>query len=165
MNITKPPWDVTPDNDLYGCYILHQAYDEQEATPIGDSSWDNVAEHDANNARLMGAAPDLLQACKCALADLEGIMPEHDPDGDRTHPGWQTIKELRVAINKATGEVCLINTYKCTECGHEVTIDWWNENEELCQWCYDALPTPYELFQDSAEPRSAGSFAKPFRHA
>ena len=40
----------------------------------------------------------LLAAARCALADLEGIMPEFDPDGDRTHPGWQTIKDLRAAI-------------------------------------------------------------------
>lgn len=41
----------------------------------------------------------LLLAAKCALADLEGIMPEIDPSGDRKHPGWQTIKELKAAIN------------------------------------------------------------------
>ena len=49
------------------------------------------------------ATPELLAAAVCALADLEGIMPEFDPDGDRTHPGWQTIKELRAAIAKAKG--------------------------------------------------------------
>ena len=41
----------------------------------------------------------LLQASKNALADLEGIMPVHDPDGDRTHPAWETMKELELAIN------------------------------------------------------------------
>lgn len=53
------------------------------------------------NARLIAAAPDLLTACRCALADLEGIMPEFEPDGDRTHPGWETIKDLKRAIKKA----------------------------------------------------------------
>lgn len=42
--------------------------------------------------------PALLQSARCALADLEGIMPEFDPDGDREHPAWQTIKELHAAI-------------------------------------------------------------------
>ena len=31
----------------------------------------------------------------CALADLEGIMPEFEPSGDRLHPGWRTVKELK----------------------------------------------------------------------
>ena len=43
---------------------------------------------------------DLLEAATNALADLEGIMPEHEPSGDRQHPAWVTIKELRQAINK-----------------------------------------------------------------
>lgn len=52
-------------------------------------------------ARKMAAAPDLLQAARCALADLEGIMDKYDPDG--YHPGWTAIGELRVAIAKAEG--------------------------------------------------------------
>lgn len=51
-----------------------------------------------------GQEDELLKACKCALADLEGIMPEHEPSGERTHPAWQTIQELREAIGNATGE-------------------------------------------------------------
>lgn len=43
----------------------------------------------------------LLDAAKCALADLEGIMPEFEPSGDREHPAWITIKELRAAIKLA----------------------------------------------------------------
>jgi len=157
MNITKPPWDVTPDNDLYGCYILQQAYDEQEAGPLGDSSWDNVAEHDDNNAQLMGASPDLLQAAIDLLDCLKYTTPNDKREEERR-------ETLQAAITKATGEVDHINMYKCNECGREVTIDWWNENEELCQQCYDALPSAYDTFQDSAEPRSAGAFAKPFRN-
>lgn len=42
---------------------------------------------------------DLLQAAKNALADLEGIMPSHDPCGDG-HPGWETIEELKKAIKE-----------------------------------------------------------------
>lgn len=34
-------------------------------------------------------------ALRCALADLEGIMPEFEPSGDQEHPGWKTIKDLR----------------------------------------------------------------------
>ncbi len=46
---------------------------------------------------------DLLAALRCALADLEGIMPEFEPSGDRTHPAWTTIKEARAALQKAEG--------------------------------------------------------------
>tara|TARA_R110000824_G_scaffold54030_3_gene149126 strand:+ start:1186 stop:1335 length:150 start_codon:yes stop_codon:yes gene_type:complete len=37
---------------------------------------------------------------ECALADLEGIMPEFEPSGDRLHPGWRTVKELREYLEK-----------------------------------------------------------------
>jgi hypothetical protein len=43
---------------------------------------------------------DLLKVCRDALADLEGIMPAHDPDGDRTHPAWETMKELKKIIKR-----------------------------------------------------------------
>jgi hypothetical protein len=47
---------------------------------------------------LIAKAPDLLFAAKCALADLEGIMPEFEPSGDREHPAWETINLLKKAI-------------------------------------------------------------------
>lgn len=50
------------------------------------------------NGDLIAAAPDLLDACRCALADLEGVVD--DLPGD--HPAYLTIKELRAAIQKAT---------------------------------------------------------------
>lgn len=43
----------------------------------------------------------LLRAATNALADLEGIMPEFEPSGDREHTAWQTIEELRLAIQEA----------------------------------------------------------------
>ena len=44
----------------------------------------------------------LLAAAKAALADLQGIMPEFEPSGDRLHPGWKTIQELEAAIAQST---------------------------------------------------------------
>ena len=35
---------------------------------------------------------------RCCLADLEGIMPEFEPDGERSHPGWQSIDEAKVVL-------------------------------------------------------------------
>jgi len=45
----------------------------------------------------------LLRAARCALADLEGIIPDLDSDGDRAYPAWETMVELRAAI-EAAGE-------------------------------------------------------------
>lgn len=53
-----------------------------------------------SDARLISAAPELLDACRCALADLEGIVDELPGD----HPAYLTIQELRAAITKATEE-------------------------------------------------------------
>ena len=41
---------------------------------------------------------NLVTAANCALADLEGIMPQIEPSGERHHPGWQTIEDLRQAL-------------------------------------------------------------------
>lgn len=41
-----------------------------------------------------------LQLIKNALADLEGIMPEFEPSGERTHSGWKTITELKNFLNQ-----------------------------------------------------------------
>lgn len=44
---------------------------------------------------------DLMNAAKCALADLEGLLPDiADMDGCYA----QTVTELRAALTKATGE-------------------------------------------------------------
>ena len=39
-----------------------------------------------------------------ALADLQDVMPEYEPSGDRTHPGWQTIEDIKVVLAKAKGQ-------------------------------------------------------------
>jgi len=55
------------------------------------------------SASLIAAAPELLSAARSALADLEGIVPEFEPSGDRRHPAWNTIRELQAIIAKAEG--------------------------------------------------------------
>lgn len=42
---------------------------------------------------------ELVAACNCALADLQGLMPDVDPSGNRKHPGWITIKQLEKVIS------------------------------------------------------------------
>ena len=53
--------------------------------------------------RACNSHDELVKALEYALADLEGIMPEYEPSGDREHPGWQTIKDIKAAIAKAKG--------------------------------------------------------------
>ena len=65
-----------------------------------NNGWND--EEDAANACLIASAPELLDVCRCALADLEGVLPEYDPE--REHPAWETLQELRAAIVKATGD-------------------------------------------------------------
>ena len=51
------------------------------------------------NAPKVKAQRDLLlELCRYALADLEGVMPEIEPGGAGNHPGWLTIRELKEAI-------------------------------------------------------------------
>jgi len=47
---------------------------------------------------------DLIHWAKCALLDLNAVMPEVEPSGDRTHPGWQTIRELDKIISEIDPE-------------------------------------------------------------
>ena len=67
----------------------------------GRVSGRSPAEHgeDEANARLIAAAPELLQACREALADLEGYLAEWETD-----PALETVQELRAVIAKATGQ-------------------------------------------------------------
>jgi hypothetical protein len=59
------------------------------------------------NTLLIAAAPELLQALKCALADLEGSLEVNNNKQWYAHD-WkahkQSIKDARVAIAKAIGE-------------------------------------------------------------
>lgn len=54
------------------------------------------------NAKLIAAAPDLLQVARCALDDLDDLLREAEPFGEMEHPAWQTVEELKAVIAKAT---------------------------------------------------------------
>ena len=56
---------------------------------------------DSGADNVIKSVHNLYWAARCALADLEGIMPEFEPSGDREHPAWLTIKELKTAIRQA----------------------------------------------------------------
>ena len=56
------------------------------------------------NAKLIAAAPELLEVCKCAEADLWGLVSDYmDIDIETSNePQAKTIRELKAAIAKAT---------------------------------------------------------------
>ena len=58
------------------------------------------------NARLIAAAPKLLDACKCAEADLFGMVSDYlDVDTETSdEPQAKTIRELQAAIAEAEKE-------------------------------------------------------------
>ena len=55
--------------------------------------------------KVKAATSELLQALKCALADLEGSLEAHEQSNQHDWKAHkQSIKEVRLAINQATGE-------------------------------------------------------------
>ena len=68
-------------------------------TPWRDLTGDNL---------IHALASDLVearQACKCALADLQGLMPDAEPGGERQHPGWKTMQQLQYVIDQGEGDI------------------------------------------------------------
>lgn len=90
---TPAPWELRQSTNGYWFIDHEQGGEDYTLTKL---------ECGERDARLIAAAPDLLAAAVCALADFEGILPEFDPE--REHPAWETLAELRAAITKATGE-------------------------------------------------------------
>ena len=75
---------------------------------IEEGTGKNIAvAYDKKDAPLLAAAPILLLAAKCALADLEGAHDTHIYDEGDYHPKdccyCETMRELRDAIQKAEG--------------------------------------------------------------
>lgn len=81
---THPAWETLAD--------LRAALDgvDAAATPSGKG---------AAQAQTKAKAA-LRAAARCAVADLEGIMPEFEPSGDRTDSAWQTLGELKAALEE-----------------------------------------------------------------
>ena len=96
MNKPTPgPWHTAPDKSFY--VFAHGSLAEQAG--VTDGPFICSASSQAN-ARLIAAAPDLLAAARCALADLQGLIGDLDDD----HPAHLTEAELRAAIARAESE-------------------------------------------------------------
>jgi hypothetical protein len=86
-------------------------YKEMAETYARDKQYKEMAEtydREVSNlrgeiGRLKGENSRLLLALKCCLADLEGVLPQHEPGEDRKHPGWLSMFEAREAVALADG--------------------------------------------------------------
>lgn len=72
--------------------------------PDGDGRDIAIVKGEKQIAVLFANAAEMFSTCKKALADLEGIMPEFEPSGDRKHPAWKTIRELNDIVNEIQPE-------------------------------------------------------------
>jgi RecJ-like exonuclease len=73
--------------------------DERYIGPCQKCDGDGRVVYQGKDAAVFIAAPELLQACREALADLEGYLAEWETD-----PALETVQELRAVIAKATGQ-------------------------------------------------------------
>lgn len=92
---TPAPWSVIKGSPQAGIITAPNR-------SLGIAEVFGGGETDIANARLIAAAPDLLAACRCALADMEGSYSREDWDDDE-NPVALTIRELIAAIAKAGG--------------------------------------------------------------
>lgn len=91
MKHTKGPWKV---DKVFGL-IMGPKQEEVAAIHSGTVAGCQNLEVSNYNARLIGAAPELLEACQAVMQWLE------DYNG---HMGVPQMKQLRTAIDKAEGK-------------------------------------------------------------
>lgn len=113
---TPGPWRVKADKRVgpYGFYIVvvcDEGYEFEDAMHVAGTGRSIVVFDDEEvraNANLIAAAPDLLEACRATLLELESLLAvaagridNMEYDGDDVA---RAIHGARAAIVKATGE-------------------------------------------------------------
>ena len=90
---TPGPWVLEQDGDVYVRLAL------DNVLRCMDERSDVATSQDYANARLIAAAPDLLEALRATLRCLEWHEQRHGVGMDA-----KAVKDARAAIAKATGE-------------------------------------------------------------
>jgi len=97
--------EMTQDVECLDCgREWREVYRVVDLEWAGDAKWEAYPPADDDRpdvGNLLAAAPDLLRAARCALADLEGFVFGTDADLEGDEPVALTMKELRAAIAKA----------------------------------------------------------------
>lgn len=88
---TPGPWVKTIDRD--GDFLISSNSGEYDITTI--FQWEDVPDESIANARLIAAAPELLEA-------LDGLIRDHDDPMSASTSKW-FWDQARAAITKATG--------------------------------------------------------------
>ena len=90
---TKRRWYAT------GIHVQSAAINEDNyvCTAEGNSPEQAIANADLI-VKAVNAHDALVAALVCAEADLEGLVSESEQDD---HPAWQTLKEIRTALEAA----------------------------------------------------------------
>ena len=99
LDSPPPAWGKLQVSDRLRDQGLEPTWDGQASYDLGGGEVVTVL--DVRAWRDADAVLPLVQAARCALADLQGIMPEFEPGGDREHPAWQSIVELQRALHEA----------------------------------------------------------------
>ena len=101
MKHTQGPWHTTEPNAINGKrFICTEPADGvfyTIAITMGDAAWSHI--DDAANARLIAAAPELLEALRLALDCLDVYAPDYMHGMPKNH----YINAARAAIAKAEG--------------------------------------------------------------
>ena len=114
---TPGPWRIDYDGVL--CAPKNEQYGRKHDVRLASFPWSSFQEFNGSenkaNARLMAAAPDLLEALEQLLSvmDVDGPATDDDPDEDSV--GWNGdgtempmtfghLRRARSAIAKARGE-------------------------------------------------------------
>jgi hypothetical protein len=96
---TRGPWSLSAE---YGAHVIRGCPDgPYEFAEFVATTWGGP--HDAN-ARLIAAAPDLLEALEFALRDMEATRAQYASHAPNVGVLAASIGKARAAIAKATGE-------------------------------------------------------------
>ena len=93
---TPGPWGIVESASSDDYYELR--VESKDGTFVADCDGSGDFEMQRANARLIAAAPQMLEACRAALAELRRRLGESDPGA------YRDIVMLREAIAAATDE-------------------------------------------------------------
>ncbi len=100
MEVKINPKDYFVDDDGY---LLHGSYGDY--VTIAELPNDETGNHIQTLTMIIGTWPDLLAACRCAEADLYGMVADYmDVDIETSpEPQAKTVRELRQVIARIEG--------------------------------------------------------------
>jgi hypothetical protein len=99
---TSGPWTCAEQNDWDGAHIIDKygrIVADCQGCDIPGAHGEVGTDEAKANAYLLAAAPDLLAACKAALALMQ------DPDSDEYFDAFKLESILESAISKAEGKI------------------------------------------------------------